>query len=579
MTERKRPTVLDLVIRGGRLIDGTGGPARDADVGIQGGRVVEIGAVDDPARRVLDADGQVVAPGFIDVHTHYDAQVFWDGALTPTPLHGVTTVFAGNCGFSIAPLTPESAGYVAPMLAKVEGMSLDALREGVPWNWSTSREYLDMVDDLLAVNAGFSVGHSALRRAVMGPDSVTRTATDDEIEEMCELLRSGLASGAIGFSSSIGRPHQDADGLPVPSRHASEEEILRLASVCREFEGTSLQFAPMGGGAFSPEERDLMVRMSALAGRPVNWNVIRPAAENLDSTLEQLELADQASAAGGRVAALSMTFDFPARYSFLTGFALDGLPGWAEVLALPVGERLRALRDPATRQKLEEGARQTKHQQRLADWGNKRIEDVFSDVNAKYRGRKVADIAQEEGKCAFDVLIDIVCNDHLRTTFSRIPAVRTEEDWAACVRIWRDPRTVIGGSDAGAHVDASAGFHYPTYLLGEVVRERQLLGLEEAVRMLTAEPAELLGLKGRGVLCEGSWADIVIFDPEAVAPLEIEPRWDLPGGGMRLYGAADGIDEVLVAATTVVKGREVTGNCPGSVIRSGRDTDTPAVGR
>src|ERR1700704_4372412 len=252
----------DILIRGGDLIDGTGSARRRADVGIQGDRIVAIGDLDDGAVETIDATGKVVAPGFVDVHTHYDAQVFWDGALTPSPLHGVTTALAGNCGFTIAPLSDDAADgdYLMRMLARVEGMPLESLREGVPWNWTSTAEYFDEIEGRLGINAGFMVGHSAMRRVVMGEESTAREAKPEELEAMQALLRDGLAAGAMGFSSSWARTHNDADGHMVPSRLASRDEIVELCSTVSEFPGTSLEFIPMVG-PFEPWAVELMAAM------------------------------------------------------------------------------------------------------------------------------------------------------------------------------------------------------------------------------------------------------------------------------------------------------------------------------
>src|SRR4051812_31560698 len=270
--------MLDLVIKGAAVVDGTGASRRQADVGVRGDRIVAVGELDEAATRTIDADGRVVAPGFVDVHTHYDAQVFWDPTLSPSPLHGVTTVLGGNCGFTIAPLVSREAEYLMTMLARVEGMPLDALAAGVPWNWTTTAAYLDAIP-ALSVNAGFMVGHSALRRVVMGDDGTSRAATADEVEQMQGMLRDGLVAGAVGFSSSWAETHNDATGEMVPSRHATLEELIALSSVCAEMPGTSLEFIPTVRD-FGDEHYDVMTRMSVAAGRPLNWNLLTVNAKN-----------------------------------------------------------------------------------------------------------------------------------------------------------------------------------------------------------------------------------------------------------------------------------------------------------
>ncbi|MEI8323635.1 MAG: amidohydrolase family protein, partial [Actinomycetes bacterium] len=271
--------MLDVLITGGDVIDGTGAVRRRADVGIVDGRITQVGTITESAHQTIDATGKVVTPGFIDLHTHYDAQAFWDTSLSPSPLHGVTTVIGGNCGFTIAPLTPQDGDYLMRMLARVEGMPLESLQQGLPWDWSTTAEYLDALDGTLMPNAGFLVGHSALRRVVMHDAANQREATDEEIEAMCNLLRDGLRAGGMGFSSTWSPSHNDHTGVPVPSRHGSRKELIALCAVVEEFPGTTLEFIP-AVGEFAQETFELMGDMSAAANRPLNWNLLQVYAQN-----------------------------------------------------------------------------------------------------------------------------------------------------------------------------------------------------------------------------------------------------------------------------------------------------------
>ena len=571
---------MDTIIKNGLVIDGTGVPGRHADVGIADGRIAAVGDLDSNGARVIDADGLAVAPGFVDVHTHIDAQAFWDPALSPSPLHGVTTALAGNCGFTIAPLSPETGSYLMPMLARVEGMPLESLRQGVPWDWSTTAEYLDRVDGTLAINTGFMVGHSAIRRLVMGEAANEREATSDEVAAMRDLLRQGLAAGAIGFSTTTSPTHNDAQGRPVPSRLASRGEFIELARVVGEFPGTSLELLPKGAttrGPFDDEVADLMVSMSAAARRPLNWNVISPTASSLDTWLAKLEVGDAAQARGAKVVGLTMPVDMRARFSFHSGFVLDGFEGWTDVLTLPVPERLAALRDPEVRRRLEAGAAATENMRHLARWERLVLVEVFSPEYQKFRGALVGDVAAALGCAPFEALMTIVLADELRTTFARSVPPPTAADWAARLRIWRDPRSLIGASDAGAHLDMIAAFRYSTGFLQEAVREQGLLPLEEAVHKLTAAPARLYGVRDRGVLREGAHADVVVFDPATVGATEVGTRFDLPGGAGRLYADATGIHDVLVAGQQIAVDGEYTGVRPGRVLRSGADTATPTL--
>lgn len=567
----------DIAIRGGVVIDGSGSPARRADVGITEGVVRAIGDVG-AARRSIDVDGQVVAPGFVDVHTHIDAQVCWDTTLGPSSLHGVTTMLAGNCGFTLAPINDREADYLVRMLAIVEGMPLDALQAGVACTWTSTGEYLDHVDRGLAVNTGFMVGHSALRRVVMREEATKRAATADEIARMVQLLRAGLGAGALGFSSSWGIAHSDANGDPVPSRFAPVDELIELAGQCRDFPGTSLEFLPKYVDRFDPEQADLLAGLSVAAQRPLNWNVLRITVNELAEANEALRQADHASAKGGKVVGLTMPIPSRARFSFFTGFVLNALPGWGDVLGLPVEERVVALRHPDVRRRLAESAPNAPGPMReISEWDRRIITQTFTPQTKKYEGRIVGDIAREEGKTPFDALLDIVCEDNLLTMFTRLPSAPSADDWKLTIDACRTGRTMIGASDAGAHLDFTAYFDYPVYVIEQAVRRYAVLPLEEAVQMLTSIPADLYGLRGRGRLVEGAHADVVVFDADTVASGTIGMRFDLPAGAGRLYAEPTGVSHVLVNGAPIVEGTEFTDARPGTVFRAGRDTETPAL--
>ena len=568
--------MFDTLIRGGWVVDGDGGPRRRADVSIVDGRIAGIGTdLDTADATVLDADGRIVCPGFVDVHTHYDAQPFWDGTLSPSPLHGVTSVIGGNCGFTIAPLSddPADGEYLMRMLSRVEGMPLESLQEGVPWDWKSTAEFLDAVDPLLAINAGYKVGHSALRRVVMGDDAVQREATDVEVAAMAELLRAGLAAGAIGFSSTWSTTHNDAEGRPVPSRHASRSELIHLCSVLVDFPGTGLEFLPGIGGPVDEESRQLLTDMSlAAGGRQLNWNVMQVTAGNVDECLLKLEAGTHAAERGAKVVALTVPTLIAARLSLASCFVLHAIPGWEEVMFLPREEKKLILADPTQRRRLDDLAQGDHPLRRLANWGALTIFDTVNPVNARFDGRTVAHIAAELGCDPFDALLDIAIADDLQTSFGRADMPASREDWEARVGIWRDGRAVIGASDAGAHLDLLSTFNYPTRVLAEPVRQHGLLELEEAVHLMTAVQADLYGLVDRGRLHEGAHADVLLIDESAVDSDPVSMRPDLPGGAARLYAGASGIDEVLVAGVAVVEAGTFTRARPGRVLRSGTDS-------
>jgi N-acyl-D-aspartate/D-glutamate deacylase len=570
--------MLDCKISGGSVIDGTGAAARECDVGIRAGRIAAVGKVDEAARRTVDARGMIVAPGFVDIHTHYDAQVFWDTTLSPSPLHGVTTVVGGNCGFSIAPLTPEAGEYLMRMLARVEGMPLESLVAGVPWNWRSFGEYLDRIDGTLAVNAGFLVGHSALRRVVMGEAAVGSEANAEQLAAMVDLLHESLNAGGLGFSSSVAPTHNDGDGKPVPSRHASNDELVALSRVLRDHPGTALEFLP-GVGEFSDEQKQLMTAMSLAANRPLNWNVLGVASYAPQMHESQLSASDYASERGARVVALTLPQTMTLRLNLVSGFIFDALPGWADVIGLPIEERKRALADPALRRRLDEGANSEEAGvfKFFAAWQNMRIDETFAPENADLVGRTVGEIAVDRGVDPIDAMLDLALSDDLRTSFMPPIPGDDERSWSIRAETWRDPRTVIGASDAGAHLDMIDTFTWSTALLGPAVRDRKLITMEEAIHQLTQVPAELYGIRQRGVLGEGWYADVAVFDPARIGPGPIHTRRDLPAGAARLYAEAEGIEHVFANGVEIVTGKNVTNARPGVVLRSGRDTDTVTV--
>jgi N-acyl-D-aspartate/D-glutamate deacylase len=570
--------MLDLAIRGGTVVDGTGSPSRQADVGVRRGRVVAVGTLEEAAAKEVDATGLLVAPGFVDLHTHYDAQLLWDPTASPSPLHGVTTVIGGNCGFSIAPAGPEHAYYMARLMARVEGMPLAAL-EFLDWSWTSFGEWVGRLDGRIGVNAGFLAGHSALRRCVMGEDAVGKPASPAQVADMVALLHRSMDEGALGLSTSQAHTHNDGDGQPVPSRAADRAELEALAAAVADHPGTTLEIIVPGClNGFSDEEVELLGTLSLLANRPVNWNVLGVSSMNPAAAEHQLEASTVAAGRGAKVVALTLPHTMKIRLSFEHGAILDGLPGWREVFAVSKDERKARLSDPAERHRLDEGAqsREAGILGALANWKNLLIEETFDPVNAGCEGRTVGEVAAERGQEPFDALLDVVVADDLRTGL-RPPIPEHEADWELRAKVWRDPRTIVGGSDAGAHLDVMCGAIYSTSMLGDGVRKRGLLSWEEAVHQLTDVPARLYGIHDRGRVAEGWWADLVLFDPTRVGHGPERTRDDLPGGASRLYAEAEGIEHVIVNGTEIVRGGEFTGETPGAVLRSGTDTDTVTV--
>jgi N-acyl-D-aspartate/D-glutamate deacylase len=572
--------MLDLIIRGATIVDGTGSPGAVGDVGVEGGRIASVGpagGATEEAREVLDATGLVVCPGFVDPHTHYDAQLFWDPLATPSNVHGVTSVVAGNCGFTLAPLRADDADYLRRMMAKVEGMPLAALEQGVDWGWESFADYLDRLDGRIGVNAGFMVGHCALRRYVMGSEAVAGEATPEQVDTMVRLLHESIDAGGLGFSTTFSSSHSDGDGQPVGSRHAGRDEILALCAAVGEHPGTFLEGAFEGGlDTFSDDEIELVAAMSASAGRSVNWNVLTVDSAAPGRVPRQLAASDRAAELGGRVVALTMPVLVPMNMSFGTFCALWLMPGWGDVLRMPLAEKQAALADPDVRRRLDDASHSEAAGvfRRLAGWDRYVIGDTYAAANDGLSGRVVGDIAAERGRAAFDTLVDIVAADDFRTVLWPMPTDNDDESWRMRQQVWSDPRVMLGGSDAGAHLDRMCGSTYTTRLLADSLRGRKLVPLERAVQMLTQAPAELFGLVGRGTIAAGNHADLVVFDPETVGAENARLVDDLPGGSARLTAGSEGVVRVYVGGVATVDGGQATGATPGRILRSGTDTAT-----
>lgn len=575
--------MLDHVIKGATVVDGTGAPAFTADVGVRDGRIAVVGRVTEEARGSEDASGLVMAPGFVDPHTHYDAQLFWDPYATPSLNHGVTTVVGGNCGFTLAPLNPGRPGdadYTRRMMSRVEGMSLVALEKGAPWNWHGFGEYLDALEGRIAVNAGFMVGHCALRRYVMGEDAVGGRPSGEQLDAMLRLLHDAMDAGAWGLSTTQSATHSDGDGRPVASRHAAPAELLALSKAVGEHEGTQIEAIVAGClDQFSDAEIDLLVEMSAAAGRPLNWNVLTVDAAVPERVPRQLLASERARRAGGRIVALTMPILTPMNMSLGTFCALNLIPGWGEVLGLPVPERITRLRDPAVRAELLRHARSREAGvfRRLTNFARYVVGDTYSDANRGLTGRVVGDIAAERGQEPFACLVEICAHDDLRTVLWPMPTDNDPASWALRAETWRHEDVLLGGSDAGAHLDRMCGAPYTTRFLGDCLRGRRLTGVEQAVKMLTDDPARLFGLRGRGRIQEGFHADLVLFDPERVDAAPATLVHDLPGESPRLDSRALGVRAVWVNGVEAIRDDVVTGAVPGRVLRSGRDTRTVAT--
>ncbi|MEX1217494.1 MAG: amidohydrolase family protein [Acidimicrobiales bacterium] len=576
--------MLDFEIIGATVVDGTGAAAFLGDIGIRDGRIVAIakpGLLNEEARETFDATGLVVCPGFVDMHTHYDAQLFWDPFAAPSNVHGVTSVIGGNCSFSIAPVHPHDADYIRRMLAKVEGMPLGALEQGVPWTWSTFGEYLDALEGTIAVNAGFLVGHSALRRYVLGAEANFREASAAELDEMRQALAASIEAGALGLSVDCSTSHSDANGDPVPAKGANRDEILALCEEVGQWPGTTLEGIFEGASdGFDESELELLPEMSVRANRPLNWNLLVVDTRDPGRIDRHLAVSKRARELGGRVAALTMPVIVPMNMSFGTYCALNLMPGWGPILNAPIAERIEMLRDEPTRRMMVARAdsEEAGMFRRLAGFADYVIGDTFSEENNGLVGRKVRDIAAERGDVEpFDTLIDIVIADGLRTVLW--PSASDDDDahWELRRELWEDPDVILGGSDAGAHLDRMCGGFYPTRLIADSLRGRKLLSLERAVQALSDVPARYLGLRDRGQVQKGWVADLVVFDPATIDTALPTITHDLPGQSPRMHADSVGILRVFVGGVVTVANGAATGARPGSILRSGRDTETVAV--
>lgn len=557
----------DRVIKNGRVVDGLGIPAYYADIGIKGDCIAAIGRIDGRAGEEIDAGGLFVAPGFVDIHTHMDAQLLWDPMATPSSFHGITSIVISNCGFAIAPAKEESHEWVLKMMSRVEGIPLPALVNGVKFEWTTYPEYLQALERRpLGVNVAAMAPHSTIRYYAMGEAARERKATSDEIERMKQLMREALRAGCFGFSSTWNPSHADADGIPVPSRFASEQELLELVSVLREFNTGFFPFAPKGLFAgLEKSDFEFMGDLSRACGRPVVYTLLQLVSKP-DNWKKELEWAEDEVERGARIFIHNIVFSVDAYFSFATaGSLFDDMPHWSKVLILPLAERIKALADPAVRARLASDimAGRAKFSPR---WEDIYVGEAARERNKHYEGRCIVEIAAERGISPLDALFDLALDEDLETEFIRRGYLNN--DAAAIEQIVSHPLSIPGVSDAGAHWERLCQYGWPTHFLSYWVRYRKTMALEEAIRRLSFIPAHIVGLRDRGFISEGAAADLVIFDYEK---LKLgDPKWtqDGPGGVKRIVHYAEGIRYVIVNGEVTIRDGEPTGALPGKLVRS-----------
>ncbi len=561
----------DLVIRGALVCDGSGDAAAPGDVAVSGGRIEAVGRVAERGTREIDAGGLVVAPGFIDLHTHYDCQLFWDPSASPSPWHGVTTVVMGNCGFTVAPCRPQHRETLMRLLQFVEGMPLDALRAGLPWNWEDYPEYLAALEAQgVGVNVASFIGHSAIRFDVMGEAATERAATAPEVAAMAALIRDGMAAGAIGWSTSLSPTHFFSDdGRPAPSRVAERSELIALAAALRDLDRGVIEVAPgtiIGSADDKLREQEFFAELARASDKLVVWapllqSPFMPGVEGL-----ALAAAAAFQRDGVRVVPQVGCRPLELRFDFATpGFGLDNNPFWRPFMAKPREERRRMFADPAFRDELR--AMRGSFVMSLAhDWERLVLRLPASERTGQWRDRSVAQIAADRGSEPVDAFCDTVLDDELEGQWG---ALLLNFDEGIVRDMLRHPAGVLALSDAGAHMDTLCDQGFTTYLLGHWVRERGLLGLEEAVRLVTSVPAERYGLARRGRLAPGYAADVVCFDPARVGTRATTMVYDLPRRQRRLLQGAEGVEHVLVNGVAVVEHGVPTVRRPGRVLRGG----------
>jgi N-acyl-D-amino-acid deacylase len=560
----------DLLIKNGTVIDGSGLPRFRADVGIVHGKIAAIGKIRDGAKQVIDAEGHVVAPGFVDGHTHMDAQVFWDPLGTCSCWHGITSVVMGNCGFSLAPCPEKDKLLVMRNLERAEDISPEAMNAGIKWSWTTYPEYLDAVDQLpKGINYSAYIGHSALRTYVMGERAFTDTATPEDLELMKREVRDAIRAGAIGFTTSRTRNHQTPDGQPVASRLAKWDEVQQLVGVMGDLGAGIFEIAGEDTDINPDLRDDYLGRLKALAVEtrvPVTFGVFhRRMAPDL--WRQYLATIDDTAAAGGRMFAQVHSRSINVVLSFQTVTPFDKLPVWRDIRKLPLAEQEAKLRDPDIRRQLVEAVYQAPQDQRPGVGTEPRKANfkwllVMDKATPPYRS--IAEVAEAQNKDPVDVFIDLSLAKNLKQFFLQ-PLVNENEDYA--LEMIKHPRAVVTFSDSGAHVSQIMDSSLQTHLLSYWVRTKQAVTLEEAVKMLSFVPASQWGLNGRGLLREGWTADVVIFNPDTIAPMMPELAYDLPAGARRLKQKAAGIMATIVNGEVVLRNNEHTGALPGQLLR------------
>jgi N-acyl-D-amino-acid deacylase len=553
----------DLLIRDARLIDGSGKPSRHGDLAVAGGRIVALGTGLGPARETIDAAGLALAPGIIDGHTHYDAQITWDPWVDPSPALGVTTVVIGNCGFTIAPCRPADRDITMRNLTHVEGMSLDALRAGIRWDFESFPDYLDMIERPgTGPNVAAFVGHSGLRTYVLGEDAARRAASEGEIAEMARLVREAMAVGAAGFATSTNETHNGENGIPMPSRLADAREMTALVTAM----GASGRgvFMLTRGSVTSIAELEAL---AAASGRPVLIAALLHNGTNPEGVFRTLDEIRAARARGraliGQVSCCPLTMDFTLESPYL----FESLVAWQPAMAAHGAALERLYADPAFRDAVKRELAETRGKRLFnSEWDKLHVVETTRPEHQALEQRSLADIAAAQGKHPLDAMLDLGLAERLATQFT---ALLLNSDEQAVGRLIADPENHVALSDAGAHLTFFCDAGYGLHLMGHWAREVGALSLEHAVRQLTSRPAAIFGIHERGALRPGFWADLILFDPATVARGPKRRVFDLPAGAPRLTTRAEGLHGVWINGVRVAdaSGLRRNGRLPGQLIR------------
>jgi N-acyl-D-amino-acid deacylase len=567
---------LDLIVKNGTIVDGSGMGRYRADVGVKDGRIVEIGRIRAPAQRVVDADGLIVAPGFIDGHTHMDAQVNWDPSGTCSCWHGVTTVIMGNCGFALAPCPPDQREWFARCLSAVEDIPLESMLCGIDWNWETFPEYLATVDKLpKALNYGAYIGHSALRMYTMGQRALSEAATDDDVARMVASVKEAIAAGAMGFSSSRAGTHVTPDDTPVASRIAEWSEIDALVGAMADLDAGIFQVGP--DVSSGPAQRDFLARLRRVAlesGRPVMFGTISTRqGDRPNSYRYQLDYLDDCVAAGARMFGQTTTKSISAIFSLKSYLMFDGLPAWQELRALPLAEQKRRLANPDIRRALIADEARMKPRDNVFQGGGAATTDprkpdygnLYAMKDVAWEDPTVASLAAKSGKHPVEVMIDLMVANENQVFVQ--PLVNESPD--DILDMMRHPWTLTTFSDSGAHVCQEMGSSLQTHMLSYWVRAKQAFTLEQAVRKLTFDNAAAWELNDRGLIRTGFAADLVLFDAATIRPSMPTVESDLPGGARRLVQKAEGIAATIVNGAVAFENGVATG-ASGGVLLKGR---------